>query len=258
MDLCKELEGLNKENMENTQIAEPIVNDADNRIEFMISKPQYLVDLHDSLVKFLDDIIYHSDPPSVAQRTRHSKVSSSAVGVYKYGKEFYIQTQAFEDEVAEDEKRVRRGEPPDLAYSRVPPDKSKHSIPESTLRLTDPKCAAVKQLCDNISREPMIEGRELYLVQCVHYCGEQDRGRHIDNKLNAGDIIVGCTFGSEQEGEERTMSLDRNGKRKREFTLPPGSVYAMKGACRHEWYHCAKKQKNTTPYAILLRFGKSA
>ena len=175
--------------------------------------------------------------------------------VHKYGLEFYVQTLEF----------ARRCREPKATYSREPADSGKHSIPEATTPWLEKHdlLEPLRELCAHLEQEGLIDGEKLCLVQCVYYKADAEgaRGRHIDNVINGGKIIVGVTLGDEplalceaNEARYRSITLDLNGI---SFTkmLPPGSVYVMKGQCRNEWYHDAKKPAGSSHYVIMLRYG---
>jgi hypothetical protein len=52
----------------------------------------------------------------------------------------------------------------------------------------------IRNLCKRI-HSLIPDSEKLYLIQCVHYTGKAERGKHIDNQINGGNIIVGCSFG---------------------------------------------------------------
>jgi hypothetical protein len=123
---------------------------------------------------------------SIAERSRARKAGNIvAVSEHKYGREFYLQTDSFQMAVNE----------ADGSYSRTPADRAKHSIPKESPRLEDARNSVIKKLGERIQLHPQVNNAKLYLIQCVHYNGKLERGKHIDNKVNGGDIIVGCSFG---------------------------------------------------------------
>lgn len=122
---------------------------------------------------------------SIAERNRARKAGSVvAVSEHKYGREFYIQTESFQ--IAADES--------DGCYSRTPADRAKHSIPKEAPKLEDERNRVIRKLAERIGSHPDIIGEKLYLIQCIEYNGKYERGKHIDNKVNGGNIIVGCTI----------------------------------------------------------------
>ena len=143
-----------------------------------------------SLLRYLDWSLTGSPDEenlSVAQRSRARRAGNIiAVNEQKYGREFYIQTESFQRAVTEK----------DGCYSRVPSDSAKHSIPKESPKLEDEKNKPIRILADRIGALHGIKNKELYLIQCVHYNGEYERGKHVDNKVNGGDIIVGCSIGT--------------------------------------------------------------
>ena len=123
---------------------------------------------------------------SIAERSRARKAGKIvAVSEQKYGREYYIQTDNFQNAVFDS----------DGCYSRTPSDTAKHSIPKESARLEDERNAVIKALSERIQLLPQIANEKLYLIQCVQYNGKFERGKHIDNKVNGGDIIVGCSIG---------------------------------------------------------------
>jgi alkylated DNA repair dioxygenase AlkB len=99
----------------------------------------------------------------------------------------------------------------------------------------------------------------------VHYGADynRDRGKHIDNRSNGGDIIVGVTLGNapldicrRSTDGHRKIELSM-GSFSRKYVLPPASVYMMKGQCRYEYHHDATKPVGTTHNVIMMRFGKA-
>ena len=40
------------------------------------------------------------------------------------------------------------------------------------------------------------------------------------------------------------------------FTLPPGSIYIMKGKSRYDYFHDVTRKDDSHPFAIVMRFGK--
>ena len=123
---------------------------------------------------------------SIAQRNFARKAGNIvAVNEQRYGREYYMQTDSFMRAILEK----------DGCYTRLPSDSIKHAIPKDAPRIENPKNILIKLLGERIRSLPIINHQELYLVQCVHYNGEYERGKHIDNKVNGGDIIVGCSLG---------------------------------------------------------------
>lgn len=123
---------------------------------------------------------------SIAERSRARKAGRIvAVSEQKYGREYYMQTDHFQEAVLDN----------DGCYSRTPSDAAKHSIPKESARLEDDRNEVIKVLSERIQLLPQIANEKLYLIQCVQYCGKFERGKHIDNKVNGGDIIVGCSIG---------------------------------------------------------------
>ena len=122
---------------------------------------------------------------SIAERSRARKAGNIvAVSEHKYGREFYLQTDSFQIAVNE----------ADGSYSRTPADRAKHSIPKESPRLEDARNSVIRKLGERIQLHPEVNNAKLYLIQCVQYNGKLERGKHIDNKVNGGDIIVGCSF----------------------------------------------------------------
>ena len=127
----------------------------------------------------------HESNLSIAERNRARKAGSVvAVCEHKYGREFYLQTESFQAAVDES----------DGCYSRTPADRAKHSIPKEAPKLEDERNSAIRKLAERILSHPEISGEKLYLIQCIEYNGKYERGKHIDNKVNGGHIIVGCTI----------------------------------------------------------------
>ena len=143
----------------------------------------------EGILRYLDQSLTGSPDEaslSIAKRSSARRAGNIiAVNEQKYGREYYLQTDSFQLAVTEK----------DGCYCRLPSDSAKHSIPKQSPRLEDEKNKLVKILSDRISALPAVRGDKLYLLQCVHYNGKYERGKHIDNKVNGGDIIVGCSFG---------------------------------------------------------------
>ena len=243
-----------EEEADNTNLN--MMKNPDGTAGLTVLQPPYLDEtLHNNLVGMLDGI-FGDDKAIITRRQLADERSGVVVPMnHKYGREFYVETAAFGRAVKD-----KAGN----HFSREPPDSAKHSIPETTPRLeTHPKLDALRALCAQVCQEPLIEGKELYLMQCVHYTAnaEGDRGKHIDNRTNGGDIIVGVTLattslGFQMEDEYRSITLSLS-KMSKTFSLPPASVYVMKGECRYVYLHDAKKPPNTEHYVIMMRFGKA-
>lgn len=144
---------------------------------------------HRDILRYLDLSLTGSPDQanlSIAERSSARRAGNIiAVNEQKYGREYYLQTESFQLAVTEK----------DGCYCRLPSDSAKHSIPKESPRLEDERNKLVRILSDRIGALPAIKGDKLYLIQCVHYNGKCERGKHIDNKVNGGDIIVGCSFG---------------------------------------------------------------
>jgi alkylated DNA repair dioxygenase AlkB len=89
------------------------------------------------------------------------------------------------------------------------------------------------------------------------------RGKHIDNKVNGGHIIVGCTIGDSERFMEVSGTYGKNNKPiSYRFALPPRTLYVMKGHARYNFFHDPINVPNTDntdtepPYAMVFRFGK--
>ena len=251
--------------------AEPFVNPTqDNQVEVALITPAYLnnsIDgqppLHDKLLDSLKEMFFPSnDGNRRTTRSACKQTDSNDAPIvpnnHKYGFEIYVQTEAFHEACQEQEPK----------YTRIPADKNKHSIPEEQTPWLEKhvNLGPLRELCAHINQENLIDGKTLYLIQLVHYCAdaEFDRGRHIDNVDNGGHIIVGITLGDkplsdciDDEERYRNISFDYHNKCRFTKKLPPGSVYVMKGQCRYEFYHDAKKPKDSSHYVIMLRYGKA-
>lgn len=153
-------------------------------IPFFISDEEQL-----EIIQYLDRSLEGSADESslsIAERSKARKAGNIvAVSEHKYGREYYLQTDSFQIAVNED----------DGSYSRTPADRAKHSIPKESPRLEDTRNTVIRKLGERIQLHPQVNNAKLYLIQCVQYNGKFERGKHIDNKVNGGDIIVGCSFG---------------------------------------------------------------
>ena len=53
-----------------------------------------------------------------------------------------------------------------------------------------------------------------------------------------------------------SFSSSTDGVTAHKFTLPPGSIYIMKGRSRYEYFHDATRKSGSNPFALVLRYGK--
>jgi hypothetical protein len=195
--------------------------------------------------KVVDD----STIASRAKRRRSNNNTSIDILDHKYGKEFYIQTKHFQDTVLYDE---------DGCFTRKPADHTKHMICLSDPKLEDDKYACIRNFCNRVNSLDVIDGEKLYLIQCIHYNGASKRGKHIDNKVNGGHIIVGCTIGRSERFMELSGNLQDGRPITYRVTLPPRSLYVMRSIARYSFYHdpINSSSDSEPPFALVLRFGK--
>ena len=246
------------------------VNPKDGKVEFAVLQPSYLNDsidgqtsLHDRLVRFFEKQ-FHNNEEGEHRHTRSAcdqtnRNDAKIVNMnHKYGSEFYVQTEEFD----------RRCQEKDPKYVRIPADQTKHSIPKQYTPWLEKhdSFGPLRELCAFIDQEELLDGEKLCLIQCVHYNADApgDRGRHIDNVMNGGKIIVGVTLGDKPLSEckddtsrYRNISLDLKNEASFTKILPPGSMYVMKGQCREEYHHDARKPAGSSHYVIMLRYGKA-
>ena len=74
----------------------------------------------------------------------------------------------------------------------------------------------------------------------------------MNTKKNANDNFFICYFPS----IVFFCIWTTDGSQCHKFTLPPGSIYIMKGKSRYDYFHDVTRIDGSHPFAIVMRFGK--
>lgn len=191
--------------------------------------------------KLRNDLLGYLKEEFAVTATRSRCKNEAAITIDNYGREFIIQTRAFCAFVVDMNSKC-------ILYTRSP-HSLKYSVPINTCMLEDEKQRSVMDLSKLVQLViPKVRDLVLYLVQCIIYDGQGNRGPHIDGIQNGGDVIVGCDIG----GGKRSLGIGKD----HIFQIGMGSIYVMSDNVRYNCTHDPKKiSKGDSPYVIIFRYG---